>query len=99
MEIESQIDKLPGIVSVGNRHGDVTLVEFYDVNCPFCRAASPDIEAMLKSNPELRLILVPLPMLGIPSIQRTRGAHRGAAHVGARTSTSSTACSIKAAAL
>jgi protein-disulfide isomerase len=72
VEIESQIEKLPGIVSVGNPHGDVTLVEFYDVNCPYCRAASPDIEAMLKGNSELHLILVPFPVLGIPSIQGTR---------------------------
>jgi protein-disulfide isomerase len=72
VEIESQIEKLPGIVAVGNPHGDVTLVEFYDVNCPFCRAASPDIAAMLKGNPELRLVLVPFPVLGIPSIQGTR---------------------------
>jgi protein-disulfide isomerase len=72
VEIESQIERAPGIVVVGNPHGDVTLVEFYDVNCPFCRAASPDIEAMLKSNAELRLVLVPFPVLGIPSIQGTR---------------------------
>ena len=72
VELESQIESLPGIVVVGNPRGDVTLVEFYDVNCPFCRAASPDIEAMLKGNPELRLILVPFPVLGIPSIQGTR---------------------------
>jgi protein-disulfide isomerase len=72
VEIESQIEKIPGIVVVGNPHGDVTLVEFYDVNCPFCRAASPDIAAMLKGNPELRLVLVPFPVLGIPSIQGTR---------------------------
>lgn len=72
VEIESQIEKLPGIVSVGNPHGDVTLVEFYDVNCPFCRAASSDIEAMLHANKELHLILVPFPVLGIPSIQGTR---------------------------
>jgi len=72
VELESQIEKLPGIVSVGNPHGDVTLVEFYDVNCPFCRAASSDIEAMLHANKELHLILVPFPVLGIPSIQGTR---------------------------
>ena len=72
VEIESQIEKLPGIVSVGNPHGDVTLVEFYDVNCPFCRAASADIDAMLQTNKELHLILVPFPVLGIPSIQGTR---------------------------
>ena len=72
VEIESQIGNLPGIVSVGNPHGDVTLVEFYDVNCPFCRAASGDIDAMLQTNKELHLILVPFPVLGIPSIQGTR---------------------------
>jgi protein-disulfide isomerase len=72
VEIESKIEALPGIVVAGNPHGDVTLVEFYDVNCPFCRAASGDIDGMLKSNPELRLVLVPFPVLGIPSIQGTR---------------------------
>lgn len=72
VEIESRIEETPGIVMVGNAKGDVTLVEFYDVNCPFCRAASADIAAMLKGNPELRLVLVPFPVLGIPSIQGTR---------------------------
>jgi protein-disulfide isomerase len=72
VEIESQIEKTPGIVIVGNPRGDVTLVEFYDVNCPFCRAASGDIDALLKSNKELRLVLVPFAVLGIPSIQGTR---------------------------
>ena len=72
VEIESRIEETPGIVVVGNPEGDVTLVEFYDVNCPFCRAASPDIAAMLKGNPELRLVLVPFPVFGIPSIQGTR---------------------------
>ena len=70
--IESQIEKLPGIVIVGNPHGKVTLNEFYDVNCPYCRAASADIDALLHSNPQLRLVLVPFPVLGIPSIQGTR---------------------------
>ncbi|HVZ54923.1 MAG TPA: thioredoxin domain-containing protein [Pseudolabrys sp.] len=72
VELESQIEKLPGVVIVGNPHGDVTLNEFYDVNCPFCRKASADIDKLLRSNPELRLVLVPFPVLGIPSIQGTR---------------------------
>lgn len=72
VEVESRIETLPGIVIVGNPHGAVTLVEFYDVNCPFCRAASPDIEKLLEQNRELRLVLVPFPVLGIPSIQATR---------------------------
>jgi len=71
-EIESRIEKLPGIVIAGNPHGKVTLAEFYDLNCPYCRAASADIDALLRKNPELRLVLVPFPVLGIPSIQGTR---------------------------
>lgn len=69
---ESQIDKLPGVVIVGNPHGKVTLSEFYDVNCPYCRKASADIDVLLRKSPELRLVLVPFPVLGIPSIQGTR---------------------------
>jgi protein-disulfide isomerase len=72
VQLEKQIDKLPGVVIVGNPRGKVTLAEFYDVNCPYCRAASADIDALLRSQPELRLVLVPFPVLGIPSIQGTR---------------------------
>jgi protein-disulfide isomerase len=72
VELESQIEKLPGVAVVGNPRGEVTLNEFYDVNCPYCRKASADIDALLKSNPELRLVLVPFPVLGIASIQGTR---------------------------
>ena len=70
--LESQIEKLPGVIVVGNPHGDVTLNEFYDVNCPICRRASGDIEALLKKNRELRLVLVPFPVLSVASIQGTR---------------------------
>jgi protein-disulfide isomerase len=72
VELESQIEELPGAVVVGNAHGDVTLVEFYDLNCPFCRKAASDIEAMVRADDELRLVLVPFPVLGIPSIQAGR---------------------------
>jgi len=72
VELESQIEKLPGVVIAGNPRGEVTLNEFYDVNCPYCRAASADIDALLRGNPELRLVLVPFPVLGIASIQGTR---------------------------
>jgi protein-disulfide isomerase len=61
-------EKLPGAVIAANPKGDVTLVEFYDLNCPFCRRASADVDALVKSDPGLRLVLVPFPVLGIPSI-------------------------------
>lgn len=71
-DLEKQIDKLPGVVIVGNPHGKVTLAEFYDVNCPYCRQASADIDALLRESPELRLVLVPFPVFGVASIQGTR---------------------------
>jgi protein-disulfide isomerase len=72
VELESQIEELPGVIVVGNAHGDVTLVEFYDLNCPFCRKAASDIEAVVRADDELRLVLVPFPVLGVPSIQAGR---------------------------
>jgi len=71
-ELESRIEKLPGAVVAGNPRGKVTIAEFYDVNCPYCRVASADIDALLRSNPELRLVLVPFPVLGLPSFVGTR---------------------------
>src|SRR5689334_3806030 len=39
--------RLPRAVTVGNPNGDVTLVEFYDLNCPFCRKASVDVRELM----------------------------------------------------
>jgi protein-disulfide isomerase len=69
VELESLIEKLPGAVVLGNPRGEVTLNEFYDLNCPYCRKASADIDKLLRTVKELRLVLVPFPVLGIPSIQ------------------------------
>ena len=66
------IDRLPGVVAVGNLKGKETLIEFYDLNCPFCRAAAADLGETLEHDQELRLVLVPYPILGIPSIGATR---------------------------
>jgi protein-disulfide isomerase len=66
------IDRLPGVVAVGNPAGSETLAEFYDLNCPYCRRAASDIGALLERDPQLRLVLVPFPVLGIPSITAGR---------------------------
>jgi protein-disulfide isomerase len=67
-DLEARIEKLPNVVVAANPNGKITLAEFYDLNCPYCRQASADIDALVKSNPNLRLVLVPFPVLGIPSI-------------------------------
>ncbi len=66
------IDRLPGVVVVGNPKGKETLIEFYDLNCPFCRLAATDLGEMLQNDHELRLVLVPYPILGVPSIGAAR---------------------------
>jgi protein-disulfide isomerase len=66
------IDTLPGVVTVGNANGKTTLVEFYDLNCPYCRIASADIADMVDLDHDLKLVLVPFPVLGIPSIAAGR---------------------------
>ena len=66
------IDRLPGVVVAANPNGKTTLYEFYDLNCPYCRAASIDIAAMVERDRDLRLVLVPYPVLGIPSIMASR---------------------------
>jgi protein-disulfide isomerase len=69
---EGQLEKLPGAVIVGNPAGDVTLVQFYDLNCPYCRAASRDVDTILRDDPKLRLIFVPYPILSVASIEAGR---------------------------
>ena len=49
---------------VGNPEGDVTVVEFFDYNCGFCKRAFEDMEALVSDNPDLRFVLKEFPILG-----------------------------------
>lgn len=69
--LSARLDKLPGKVPVGNLNGDVTLVQFYDLNCPYCREAAADIDALVRSDSKLKLVFVPYAVL---SVQSVRGA-------------------------
>jgi len=52
----------------GNPKGDVTLVEFFDYRCPYCKQVRPSIEALLKQDPNLRIVYKEWPILGPPSV-------------------------------
>lgn len=54
---------------VGNPDGDVTVVEFFDYNCSFCKRALVDMEAMVAADPELRFVMKEFPILGPDSQQ------------------------------
>lgn len=54
----------PANVVLGNPKGDVTIVEFFDYNCGYCKRAFPDMLALMAANPNLRFILKEFPVLG-----------------------------------
>src|ERR1700739_4145091 len=47
----------PHQVVLGNPQGNVTMVEFFDYNCAFCKRALPDMMTLLSANPNLRFVL------------------------------------------
>jgi protein-disulfide isomerase len=52
----------------GNPRGDVTLVEFYDLRCPYCRRMLPVLDALIRSDPKLRVVYKDIPILGASSV-------------------------------
>lgn len=50
---------------LGNPKGAITVVEFFDYRCPFCKAAEPDVEKLLADNSDVRLVLKEFPILDL----------------------------------
>src|SRR5262249_16913662 len=61
-------------IVLGNPEGDVTMVEFFDYNCGFCRKALADKLELIKPDPKLRLVLKEFPVLGEGSTQAAQVA-------------------------
>lgn len=47
----------------GNPDGDITVVEFFDYNCPYCQRAFGDIKALIESDPNVRVVFKEFPVL------------------------------------
>ncbi|SFB81700.1 DsbA family protein [Tropicimonas isoalkanivorans] len=58
----------------GNPEGDVTIVEFVDYRCGYCRKAYPEVNQLIEDDGEIRLILKEFPILGEQSVLSTRVA-------------------------
>lgn len=58
----------------GNPKGDVTIVEFFDYRCPYCKQVEPALEALLKEDTKLRIVYKEFPILGPPSVIASRVA-------------------------
>ncbi|HTW75747.1 MAG TPA: DsbA family protein [Steroidobacteraceae bacterium] len=59
---------------MGNPHGDVTVVEFFDYACSYCKAMQPRVEALLRSDHDVKLILKEFPILTPESLIATKVA-------------------------
>jgi protein-disulfide isomerase len=59
----------PHQVVLGNPQGNVTMVEFFDYNCGFCKRAMTDMLDLLKTNPNLKFVLKEFPVLGEGSVE------------------------------
>jgi len=58
----------------GNPKGDVTLVEFFDYRCPYCKQVEPSLDALLKEDGRLRIVYKEFPILGEASLYATHVA-------------------------
>jgi protein-disulfide isomerase len=59
----------PHQVVLGNPHGSVTLVEFFDYNCAYCKRALPDMMKLLQTDTNLKFVLKEFPVLGDGSVE------------------------------
>jgi protein-disulfide isomerase len=52
----------------GNPDGDVTIVEFFDYRCPYCKQVEPSLETLLKEDGRIRIVYKEFPVLGPASV-------------------------------
>ncbi|WP_298252292.1 DsbA family protein [Bradyrhizobium sp.] len=64
----------PRNVTLGNKNGDVTFVEFFDYNCGYCKRAMSDMLNLLKTDPKLKVVLKEFPVLSEGSVEAAKVA-------------------------
>lgn len=66
------LTRTPADPVAGNPNGDVTVVEFYDLRCPYCRRMLPVVADLLRQDPNIRLVYKDIPILGPASVLGAR---------------------------
>jgi protein-disulfide isomerase len=64
----------PGDPALGAEQAAVTLVEFTDYRCPYCRRMHPVIAELVRREPGLRVVVKEIPILGLASVLAARAA-------------------------
>ena len=68
------LERDPNAPVLGNVDGDVTVIEFFDYNCPYCKRAMPEVQALMDADPNVRLVYREWPILGEGSVFAARAA-------------------------
>jgi protein-disulfide isomerase len=71
---ESAVLRDPEIPVAGNAEGDVTIVEYFDYNCPYCRKLEPELRQVVQDDGKVKLVYKDWPVLGPVSIAAARMA-------------------------
>lgn len=62
----------PEIPALGNPKGDLTIVEYFDYQCPYCKKVSPELQRVVREDGKVRLVLKEWPVFGGVSIYAAR---------------------------
>jgi protein-disulfide isomerase len=71
---EALVLRDPDIPVTGNPAGDITIVEYFDYNCPYCRKIAPELAQVVQDDGKVRLVLKDWPILGPVSVVASRMA-------------------------
>ena len=74
VENKATLFSSPHQVVLGNPQGNVTMVEFFDYNCGFCKRAMTDMLDLIKTDNNLKFVLKEFPVLGEGSVEAARVA-------------------------
>jgi protein-disulfide isomerase len=71
---EALVLRDPDIPVAGNADGDITIVEYFDYNCPYCRKIEPELQQVVQDDGKVRMVWKDWPILGPTSIVASRMA-------------------------
>lgn len=73
-ELREALERDPNATVLGNPDGNVTLTEFFDYNCPFCKKLVPAMQRLIGADPQLRVVFREWPVFGEGSDFAARAA-------------------------
>ena len=73
-ELRKVLEQNPALPVLGNPKGDITLTEFFDYNCPYCRTNMADVQRLIADDPKLRVVFREWPVFGEGSMFAAKAA-------------------------